>query len=454
MWLQALISLTALPGLAGVLAQDRTSTGRLLPPPEFRVPASSAVDHVNLLIGNGGIAPSFTGGMIPSTGPPFAMTRWVAQTRVNYVSRTPYNITELTPTIHGFQATRQPAIWMGESASLALVPGIAPIGSPEEVKTDFQERGLTFVGGFEERGGEVISPGYYSVKLEDGFGGMVLVEQSSTSRVGHLRFTFTPAANATETNTPYILIDPVRQSIQAHDPANITFPVGSVSISESTNEICGSSNERQDSIITPVSIKEAASHFKGFFCARFDVSLQTMGLIANNTLLRGEMSTSGSMLSAFAMFPGTKGKSKKNFVVNVRVGTSFISVDQARRNIDLEIPDPPKSLDESAKPKPGSLEATAAQVRGQWAEKLDRIQIKGASDEDLEIFYTAVVHGLQYPYEQFEENCYYSAYDNQVHEGASYTGYSIWVRITVSTGMEDISEELEMIDFSYNVTEQ
>ncbi len=108
------------------------------------------------------------------------MTRWIAQTRVNYVSRTPYNITELTPTIHGFQATRQPAIWMGESASVALVPGIAPTGDPGQIKTDFLARGLNFVGGFEKRGGEVISPGFYSVQLEDGFGGTVFVEQSSS----------------------------------------------------------------------------------------------------------------------------------------------------------------------------------------------------------------------------------------------------------------------------------
>lgn len=31
-----------------VPAQDRTSTGRILPPPQFRVPDSSAVDHANL----------------------------------------------------------------------------------------------------------------------------------------------------------------------------------------------------------------------------------------------------------------------------------------------------------------------------------------------------------------------------------------------------------------------
>ena len=32
----------------------------------------------------------------------------------------------------------------------------------------------------------------------------------------------------------------------------------------------------------------------------------------------------------------------------------------------------------------------------------------------------------QYPYEQSEDGKYYSGYDNQVHEGVSYTGYSIW----------------------------
>ncbi|KXN88545.1 hypothetical protein AN958_07181 [Leucoagaricus sp. SymC.cos] len=424
--LQTLVRLATLLGPTLVTAQDRTSTGRLLPPPQFRVPASSVVDHVNLLIGNGGSSADLSGGMIPSTGPPFAMTRWVAQTTVNYVSTLPYNISEVTPTIHGFQATRQPAIWMGESASLALVPGIAPTGGSDEVKADFQERGLTFVGGSKKRGGEVISPGYYNVELEDGFDGTILVEQSSTSRVGHLRFTFTPSSNVSTTGVPYILIDAARQSIQAHDPTNITFPVGSAAISKSTNEICGSSSERQDSIITPVSIKAPASHFRGFFCARFDVPLEITGLLANRTVLHGETSTSGSMLSAFAMFPSAKGN-LTSFVVNVRVGTSFISADQARRNIDLEIPDPPKSLNESVSPKPGSLEATAAKVRGEWAEKLDRIQIKGATDEDLEVFYTAVVHALQYPNEQYEENRYYSAYDNQIHEGSeSYTGYSIW----------------------------
>jgi hypothetical protein len=67
-----------------------------------------------------------------------------------------------------------------ERASVAVIPGIAPTGNPAEIKTDFNERGLQFVGGFERRGDEIISPGYYRVALEDGHGGTILVEQSSS----------------------------------------------------------------------------------------------------------------------------------------------------------------------------------------------------------------------------------------------------------------------------------
>ena len=86
------------------------------------------------MIGNGGDSPDGSGGMIPSTAPPFAMTRWVAQTRRNYVSVTPYNVTGTR--IYGSQGTHQPAIWMGESATVTVVPGTG------EVRTTGEDRGM------------------------------------------------------------------------------------------------------------------------------------------------------------------------------------------------------------------------------------------------------------------------------------------------------------------------
>lgn len=118
----------------------------------------------------------------------------------------------------------------------------------------------------------------------------------------------------------------------------------------------------------------------------------------------------------------------------MRVGVSFISIEQARRNLDQEIPDGQ------------NVEETATKTHTAWKDKLDLIKIEGnaVTRENLTTFYTAFYHTLQvvfiimafipklikrlkYPYEQDEDGRYYSGYDDTVHEGASYTGYSIWV---------------------------
>ena len=96
------------------------------------------------------------------------MTRWVAQTRQNYVSVTPYNYTDAS--IHGFQGTHQPAIWMGESGQVIVVPGTG------DVKPLFGERGMAFT-----HDDEILTPSYYRVKLNPVEGGHVVAEQSASA---------------------------------------------------------------------------------------------------------------------------------------------------------------------------------------------------------------------------------------------------------------------------------
>ncbi|KAI0315644.1 glycosyl hydrolase family 92-domain-containing protein [Amylostereum chailletii] len=355
-------------------------------PPPFKDPKSKAVDYVNPLIGNGGDSPNDSGGMIPSTAPPFAMTRWVAQTRQNYVSMTPYNHTDNT--IHGFQGTHQPAIWMGESGQAILFPGAG------DVETVFERRGMRFSHDEETR-----TPSYYRVEMDALEGGKITAEQSATSRVGHLRFTFT------KTQAPYVVLEATRASIiGSSDTSNVTYPSGTIAIDPAAREITGSNPERQDFIIGP----NPATNFRGYFCARFDQPFAAWGTAQNGSLHADEWTREGALLSGYAQFAPEMG------TVSVRVGVSFISVEQARRNLDAEVPDGT------------SLEDTARRTRAAWAEKLDRLQVEGATDDELTVMYTAVFHSLHYPYEQSEEGKYYSGYDETVHEGESYTGYSIW----------------------------
>ena len=105
--------------------------------------------------------------MIPSTAPPFGMTRWVAQTRKDWVSVNPYNYTDRA--IYGFQGTHKPAIWMGNSGQFVVVPGAG------EVQSVFEQRGMNF-----SHGNEVVTPSYYSVIMDAIEGGQIHAEQSAS----------------------------------------------------------------------------------------------------------------------------------------------------------------------------------------------------------------------------------------------------------------------------------
>lgn len=120
------------------------------------------------MIGNGGDTPNGSGGMIPSIAPPFGMTRWVAQTRENYVSVTPYNHTDRI--IRGFQGTHQPAIWMGESGQVVVVPGVGTL------KPAFEERGMCF-----GKSDEVSTASYYKVVMKDDNENAVRAEMSASA---------------------------------------------------------------------------------------------------------------------------------------------------------------------------------------------------------------------------------------------------------------------------------
>lgn len=153
------------------------------------------------------------------------------------------------------------------------------------------------------------------------------------------------------------------------------MPQGTVSINPSAREITGSNPERQDFIIQPLSTP--AEKWSGYFCARFDTDFVGYGVANNGTQKDEQREGEGTILSGYVKFgPKTK-------IVNVRVGVSFISVDQARKNLDAEVPDGT------------SLEVTAKKTRTEWAEKLDRIQISGATEAETQVFYTAFFHTLQ-----------------------------------------------------------
>lgn len=129
----------------------------------------------------------------------------------------------------------------------------------------------------------------------------------------------------------------------------------------------------------------------------------TQPVLAGNKSLKSSTKT-----GAYIRFATQKGE-----VVKATIGTSFISVEQARRNIDREI---------AGK----DLTTISEQTAELWNKELSRIELSEASDADKTVFYTAMYHSFLLPRNLTEEGKYRSPFDGKVHEGSSYTDYSIW----------------------------
>jgi len=96
--------------------------------------------------------------------------------------------------------------------------------------------------------------------------------------------------------------------------------------------------------------------------------------------------------------------------IEVRIGVSFISIDQARRNLIQEIPQ-------------WNFEGTKTQARRVWNQALSRIVVNGGTDEQRTIFYTALYRSLKRLINITEDGKYYSGCDKQVHSAGGHAFY-------------------------------
>jgi predicted alpha-1,2-mannosidase len=336
--------------------------------PMLAAPPSGSIDWVNPLIGTAQGKIGY-GGTMPFVTPPFGMTNWTPQTRQNKISVVSYNYDDKT--VSGFMGTHQPAIWMGDYGYVTLMPEIGGL------KTTPETRKLPF-----SHADEVAHPDFYSVALDAGSGKQIRSEMTATERCGYLRFTF-PANTAG------------RVLIEASRPGH----AGYVQLDAANHEISGYNPDRMDAHLGPAALK----NFKGYFVVQF-----RQAFVKANTYGMDDAQASHAR-GAYAEFAPSKGK----LVVEMRVGTSFLSVEQARANLKHEIPE-------------WNFEKVRLALREKWNAKLDRIEVQGASDEARRTVYTAAYHALLYPRVFSEYGRYYSAFDDKIHNGASYTSYSIW----------------------------
>src|SRR5437868_13428238 len=326
---------------------------------------NDAPSYVNTLIGTQRSAIGY-GGTMPFVTTPFGMTSWTPQTRQNKISVTSYNYDDTT--ISGFIGTHQPAIWMGDYGYVTVIPQVG------ELRTTPESRKLAY-----NHGSEKARPDYYRVSLDTGADGTIQAEMTARERGAIVRFTFPKTAKAR------IIVEASRPGI-----------AGMAAVNPETREITGYNPHRMDAHLGPFALPK----FKGYFVVQFQqtpVDMKTYGM---------DGPKAESSRGAYAEF-------KPGQTIQVRVGTSFISIEQARANLQHEL-------------SGWNFQAVQEYLRAKWNEKLSRIQVDGATEQEKTRLYTAVYHTLLYPRIFSEYGHYYSAFDDTIHAGESYTAYSIW----------------------------
>ena len=96
--------------------------------------------------------------------------------------------------------------------------------------------------------------------------------------------------------------------------------------------------------------------------------------------------------------------------IDVKIGISYISCEQARINLDSEI-------------KGWDFELVKNTARNVWNDTLGKIKVKGGSEKERVIFYTALYRSLLRTCNITEGGRYFSGYDGKIHETGGYDFY-------------------------------
>lgn len=138
---------------------------------------------------------------------------------------------------------------------------------------------------------------------------------------------------------------------------------------------------------------------------------------------------------------------KNTGLVKLRYGISFISAEQAQRNLRREIKD-------------FELDAVASKGRDIWNQTLGKIKVSGADEDAKTVFYTSLYRTYERMIAISEDRHYFSAYDGKVHSDGGKTFYTddwIWDTYRATHPLRIIIEpemESDMIHSYVTMTEQ
>ena len=360
---------------------------------------AAPADAVNPLIGSSNGGNTFPGAVLP-----FGMLQWSPENTRGKHTRTasPSGYQFDAKRIRGFSLTHlSGAGCAGASGDIPLMPVTLPIASSPSLDSKDERYAANFAHADEQAGA-----GDYRVKLANG----VAVELAAATRSGVASFTFPAGAPAN------LLIRTSDSEVGSSD--------ASVKIDQANRTVTGSVTS--GNFCGYLAKADQRSYYTLYFVAQFDQAITAVGAWENDALLPGALTAQGGTGFDAKGFPQV-GKGSGAWLgfdpskgpVQVRVGISYVSLDNARANLAAEI----------------APTATIADVRDQareaWNKSLSQIQITGGTPDQRTVFYTALYHSLLHPNVFSDVNGEYRGFDQQVHrleagQGMQYANFSGW----------------------------
>lgn len=202
-------------------------------------------------------------------------------------------------------------------------------------------------------GEEKAHPGYYRVRL---FPSSIVAEATATERVGVTRFTLPAGTNHVVLNLRAGLSSIKGATLRQVSPTEFTGM-------RMLGGFCWSFYAR-----TPL-----------FFCLRLEDVPEESGLWEEGVATECARLVVGDAVGAFATYRNAEPRQ-----ITVKVGISYTSEENARANLDAEAGE-------------RDFDTLVAEATEKWEQALSRVRVRGGTEEQKTMFYTALYHCLIHP---------------------------------------------------------
>ncbi|WP_246121102.1 GH92 family glycosyl hydrolase [Chitinophaga polysaccharea] len=137
-------------------------------------------------------------------------------------------------------------------------------------------------------------------------------------------------------------------------------------------------------------------------------SIHYDSLVMGATITRHFQEEKGKHLGFYTEFATTEGEE-----VLMKVGISFVSIENARQNLEKEIPE-------------WDFNQVRKNARDLWNKELSKMKISGGTADQRTIFYTALYHSMIDPRNTTDINGQYMGGDHRVHQSARFVKRSVF----------------------------